>query len=137
MENLFTYGTLMCEEIIEAVCGYRMPRVGGVLEGFRRRAVKGELYPAILARAGESTQGQVYLGVPDTAWVSLDRYEGEMYRRVKMKMKVRAGAGQPLYAWAYVLRPQYQHQLAEYDWDFSDFLQNGKEAYLKSLVDGA
>lgn len=135
MENLFTYGTLMCEEIIEAVCGYRMPRVGGVLEGFRRRAVKGELYPGIHARAGESTRGQVYLGVPDTAWGSLDEYEGEMYRRVKVE--VHAGAGQPLDAWAYVLRPQYRHRLAEHDWDFSDFLRNGKAAYLKALVDGA
>jgi gamma-glutamylcyclotransferase (GGCT)/AIG2-like uncharacterized protein YtfP len=131
MDNLFTYGTLMCEEIMERVCGCRPAYVPGTLEGYERRAIREEPYPAIIAQAGECTAGRIYRGVPDAAWTYLDRYEGEMYRRVEVN--VHSAAGQVLSAWTYLLRPEYRRCLAESGWDFNEFLRHAKGMYMKAL----
>ena len=48
MENLFAYGTLMCEDIMREVSGVRLLQVSGKLKGYSRRGVKGEHYPAFI-----------------------------------------------------------------------------------------
>lgn len=134
MENLFTYGTLMCEDIMEAVSGLRFSSCPGVLEGYRRRAISGEPYPAVIAHPGESTEGRVYLEVPNEAWARLDRYEGEMYRRENLEIVT--FSGERLSAWTYIIRTEYQRNLAGSDWDYAHFVRNGKADYMKALIGG-
>lgn len=52
MAHLFAYGTLMCDDIMQAVAACRPARMPGTLRGFSRRRVKGEVYPGLLQNQG-------------------------------------------------------------------------------------
>ena len=80
-KDYFAYGTFMCEDILLAVTGHRFNRTPGFLRDYRRRAVKGEVYPGILPERDGVVEGIVYRDLPDTAWARLDAFEGEMYQR--------------------------------------------------------
>lgn len=133
MMNLFAYGTLMCEDIMHEVAGCRLSRAPGTLNGFARRAVKGENYPAILADGEGRVDGVVYLNVTAPAWGRLDRFEGEMYER--LRVQVMLTDGQTLAAETYVVREEFLGCLEPYEWDFDDFLcrkssfQSGYKGY--------
>jgi gamma-glutamylcyclotransferase (GGCT)/AIG2-like uncharacterized protein YtfP len=124
MENLFAYGTLMCSSIMTAVSGCRLSAVPATLEGYSRRCVKGERYPAILPHREGRVAGELYRHVPDAAWTRLDRFEGEMYARRGVEVALRDGT--LLLAATYVVVPQFLYRLDHADWDFAEFLQNGK-----------
>jgi gamma-glutamylcyclotransferase (GGCT)/AIG2-like uncharacterized protein YtfP len=127
MQHLFTYGTLMCEEIMEEVSGCRFQKTGAVLEGYCRRGIRGEEYPGIVPKKDESVCGVVYRGIPDEAWARLDRFEGALYER--HAVTVRLAGEKPLVAWTYIVHPRYRYILTEHEWDFSLFLREGKARF--------
>ncbi|SHF16573.1 Uncharacterized conserved protein YtfP, gamma-glutamylcyclotransferase (GGCT)/AIG2-like family [Desulfacinum infernum DSM 9756] len=124
MDHLFAYGTLMCEDIMEEVAGCRLTSEPGILRGYRRRRVKGQLYPGIAPEAGQAVEGVVYRHVPDSAWLRLDRFEGPMY--VRRLVEVESTDGRRERAFAYVVRHSFLDRLGEEDWDFATFLREGK-----------
>jgi gamma-glutamylcyclotransferase (GGCT)/AIG2-like uncharacterized protein YtfP len=129
MKNLFAYGTLMCDEIMEQVAGYRLSYTAGTLRGYIRRAVRDEHYPAIFRNEKGLIQGIVYLCVPDQAWQRLDRFEGAMYER--QTVQIQLAHGMMLFANTYVIQPAFLDTLEEIDWDFERFLCHGKEIFQK------
>ena len=66
------------------------------------RLLAGEVYPAIVEAAGETVDGLVYRGLDGRQLARLDRFEGEMYRRVRVAVLVGDAA---LQAQVYVLEP--------------------------------
>lgn len=131
MRNLFTYGTLMCEAIMHAVSGHNLPSIHATLNGYSRRAVRGEAYPAIFPDSTGNVCGVLYLGVPDSAWLRLDEYEGEMYFRERVS--VVRGDATILAAETYVLKPHVIMHLETVDWDYNNFLRYHKQCYLKEI----
>jgi gamma-glutamylcyclotransferase (GGCT)/AIG2-like uncharacterized protein YtfP len=127
MGNLFVYGTLMCDDIMEEVSGFRPPSVPGTLKGYSRWSVKSEKYPAVMPDENGSVEGVVYLNVPNSAWDRLDRFEGEMYARQIVEVQLNDGAS--LRAQTYVVKPNFLDHLDQTDWDFADFLRNGKASF--------
>lgn len=127
MENLFAYGTLMYDDIMAEVAGCQLAGVPGTLRGYSRRAVVGEVYPAVVPQAGSSVAGVVYRQVPEAAWERLDRFEGEMYER--QLVQVDLGDGETLLAGAYVARAEFLAQIDEAEWDVAEFLRNGKARF--------
>jgi gamma-glutamylcyclotransferase (GGCT)/AIG2-like uncharacterized protein YtfP len=127
MENLFAYGTLMCEDIMEEVSGCRLSYVPGTVRGYSRRSVRGEHYPALVLDEEGRVEGVVYRNLPNSAWDRLDRFEGEMYVRQPVQIELNDGATLP--ATTYVVRPEFLHRLEESEWDFANFLCNGKERF--------
>jgi len=127
MTNLFAYGTLMCEDIMREVSGCCLAHVIGVLKGFSRRPVRGQHYPAILPDENRRVQGMVYLNVPHSAWIRLDRFEGEMYARQAVQVAVDDGTTLP--AETYVAKPEFLAQLVPSEWDFEGFLRNAKTTF--------
>jgi gamma-glutamylcyclotransferase (GGCT)/AIG2-like uncharacterized protein YtfP len=127
MENLFAYGTLMCEDIMEDVSGCRLSPVPGTLTGYSRRSVRGEHYPALVPHEAGRVEGVVYRDVPDSAWERLDRFEGEMYARRRVQIKLNDGSTLP--AATYMVQPAFLGHLEQSDWDFADFLRNGKTSF--------
>ncbi|MEW6668489.1 MAG: gamma-glutamylcyclotransferase family protein [Thermodesulfobacteriota bacterium] len=127
--NLFAYGTLMCEDIMEEVSGVPLSHVPGTLKGYSRRSVKGEHYPGLVPDAEGSVEGVVYRDVPDSAWDRLDRFEGEMYAR--RLVQIEWNDGMTLLAAAYVVRPEYLDRLDPSDWNFNEFLRKGKAGFQK------
>ena len=81
MKNLFAYGTLMSERVLLLVSGHCFSWQFGILKGYGRRSVTGQNYPAIIPEKESFVDGILYWDIPDSAWKSLDRYEGEMYEK--------------------------------------------------------
>lgn len=127
MENLFAYGTLMCEDIMKDVAGCHLSSTPAILEGYSRRCVRGELYPALLPDNQGRVNGLLYLNVPDSAWARLDRFEGEMYLRQPVRIDLNDGS--TLQAATYVAKPESMGLLDPPDWDFSEFLQSDKARF--------
>ncbi len=127
MENLFAYGTLMCEDIMEEVSGCRLAPAPAVLPGYSRRCVKGESYPGLLADQDGHVEGVLYRNIPVSAWQRLDRFEGEMYARQVVQVSLRDG--EALTASTYVVRPEFSHRLSQSEWNFAEFLRSGKRAF--------
>ena len=127
MENLFAYGTLMCEDIMEEVSGCRLSGIAGILRSYGRRPVKGEHYPALVPDKKGSVAGIIYLNLPAPVWDRLDRFEGRMYVRQPVQVELRDGTILP--AATYVVRQEFIDHLEESDWDFDDFLRNGKKSF--------
>ncbi len=109
------------------VSGCHLPYTTGTLRGFSRWAVKRELYPAVVQDNDGTVNGVVYLNVPDSAWNRLDQYEGEMYNR--QSVDIVSDNGETIYAEIYVLQPGFINQLDGSDWDFDDFVANGKAIF--------
>jgi len=74
-----------------------------------------------------SVEGVVYLNVPNSEWDRLDQFEGEMYARQIVQVELNDGAS--LRAETYVVKPNFLDHLSLSDWDFSDFLRNGKASF--------
>ena len=127
MGNLFTYGTLMCEDIMVEVSGCHLSHVPGILKGYSRRSVRGEHYPAIVPDNESIVEGVVYRNVPNSVWDRLDRFEGEMYKRQPVDIELNDGG--MLYAETYVIQPAYLNRLDRSDWDFNDFITTGKASF--------
>jgi gamma-glutamylcyclotransferase (GGCT)/AIG2-like uncharacterized protein YtfP len=130
MENLFAYGTLMCDDIMRDVSGCLLSRIPGTLKGYSRRRVRGEHYPAIIADTESCVDGVVYQEVPSPAWERLDRFEGRMYFRQRVQIEVSDGT--LLYAETYLVKPEFVDYLEPYEWDFEKFLQNDKASFHRS-----
>ena len=104
-KNFFAYGTLMCDEIMAEVSGVCPRPVPATLWGYRRLRVKAEPYPAVVPNIGCCVDGIAYQHVPPSAWGRLDRFEGEMYSREIVQ--VRLSSGSAVRAATDVLRPQF------------------------------
>ena len=120
----------MCEEIMAEVAGCRLPRRPGLLNGFSRRKIKGELYPALVPDMEGAVEGLVYSNLSASAWERLDKFEGDMYFRQEISIKLEDSAMMP--AITYVVKPDYLTLVEETEWDFTDFLRNKKTSFQKS-----
>lgn len=128
MENLFAYGSLMCDDIMSQVSGFRVPSLHGTLKGYRRLSIKDEYYPAIIPDDQSGVEGVVYMNLPPVAWQRLDKYEGGMYTCSLVRIEL--DGGEISAAATYVLRPEFRDKLDHSCWSFSDFLKN-KENFEK------
>ncbi len=111
------------------VSGVRLTHVPGTLNGHRRWCVKGEHYPAIAPDVNGRVSGVVYRDVPDSAWTRLDQFEGDMYVRQPVRIEIRDRVTLP--AETYVVRPAFLACIETIEWDFDDFLRNGKSRFQK------
>jgi len=123
----FTYGSLMCADIMAAVCGFTPEVSAAVLPGYARHAVRDEDYPAIVAESSRQVAGRLYAGINASAWERLDSFEGNQYQR--QLVQLRLDDGRSIDAWTYVFRPQYRSLLLPGDWDFDAFLREGKQRF--------
>lgn len=126
MAACFTYGSLMCADIMQAVCGRPVAGEPVVLPGHVRHPVVGEDYPGLVEAAEGSVTGVLYRGLDAAALARLDVFEGEQYERVEVLVEF-AGARVP--AWVYRFRPEWRHLLLPGDWDFEAFLRAGKARF--------
>ncbi len=129
MENLFAYGTLMCEDIMTEVTRCHFSYVSGTIRNYSRRSVKNAHYPAIISHEGSHVEGLIYMNVSDSAWKRLDIFEGEMYARHLVEVELNDGTTLP--ALTYVVQTDYSDLLEPSEWDFKSFLRNSKAIFQK------
>ncbi|PKO57250.1 MAG: gamma-glutamylcyclotransferase [Betaproteobacteria bacterium HGW-Betaproteobacteria-19] len=130
--HCFTYGSLMCESIMFAVCGMPLAATPAVLEGFSRHPVRDEDYPGMVPASGSTVNGVLYHDVPPAALARLDTFEGSQYLRITVKVKLAEGG--MLDADTYVFRPEHAALLLPGDWDYANFLRDGRQRFERRYV---
>lgn len=130
--HCFTYGSLMCEEIMSAVCGLPCRGEPARLEGHQRHPVLGEDYPGMVQRGSKHVAGQLYRGLDSRALARLDAFEGAQYERVEREVTLADGSA--IRAWTYLFRPAFHHLLVPGEWDFDAFLAAGRQRFISRYV---
>lgn len=132
MAIVFTYGSLMCDDIMAGVTGLDLPSDAAVIANFARYALRGEAFPAMVAEDLARVDGRLYYDVDESALACLDVFEGDCYQRCTVS--VRKSNGTILEADTYVLCDQYHSLLADWDWDFDYFLAHGKMDFTRRYL---
>lgn len=132
MTNLFTYGSLMCADIMLHVSGQSTSHQNGILYDYFRSQIHSETYPAIIAQPGQQVEGVVYFNLDSAAINKLDTFEGEYYTREDIT--INCSHMEQVNAMAYILKPEYKTILTGTFWSFENFLQSGKEEFLTNYV---
>jgi gamma-glutamylcyclotransferase (GGCT)/AIG2-like uncharacterized protein YtfP len=132
MIDLFTYGSLMCADIMHRVAGCRARSTEAVLADFRRRKVSNEEYPGIVPCPGSMVSGVLYFHLADEAIRRLDIFEGELYDRQEVEVVSREYG--VIRAMAYVIKPLYHDRLSNEAWSYDDFLAVGKARFEKAYL---
>ena len=124
--NLFVYGTLMIPEIWHQLTRENNPRDKASLDGFFRSKLKGEVYPGIYKKKGRSVDGMIYYDLSPSAAKKLDMFEGERYRRVKVRVDVN---GKSVQAETYALSENFHKLITDEEWNFEEFIRSGSEHF--------
>ncbi|MET0963710.1 MAG: gamma-glutamylcyclotransferase family protein [Noviherbaspirillum sp.] len=98
--NVFTYGSLMFDEVWRKVVAGRYRSQAATLLDHRRHAITGVSYPAIVSMPGERVAGLLYLDVSADDLARLDAFEGTEYRRDALPVVLENG--ETVSAWTYV-----------------------------------
>ena len=125
--NLFTYGSLMCSDIMFKVAGCQADFIPATLNDFFRSKMRNEEYPGITANPQTIVPGVLYFDLPAEAIHRLDAFEGEMYQR--QDIHVITEKNDQVSAMTYVIKPQYKHFLTNQEWSFTEFLATGKPKF--------
>lgn len=93
--HIFTYGSLMYAPVWQRVVTGTYEARAGLIRGYARWRIRGELYPALLAAAPESAvRGVLYLAVSPPDVEALDQFEGAGidYRRIEVPVELEDGS---------------------------------------------
>lgn len=117
---LFAYGTLQLEAVVRTVLGRWPPAREAELPGYARWRVAGVLYPGLLEEPGAAAGGLLYAPVTGEDWTRLDAFEGPLYERRAVRVRVGEGT-EWLPAQAYVVPAERAHRLTAEPWDLEAF----------------
>ena len=117
--NVFTYGSLMFEEIWLAVTGRKTASVTGTLHGYAAWRIAGQTFPGLAPAVGENTLGRVWQDVTTNELQRLDCFEAGIYDR--QLLPVRTSGDTEVSCWTYVVRPDSQSLLLRDRWDADEF----------------
>lgn len=119
--HVFTYGSLMFEAVWGRVVAGRYRSCEAWLPDYRRFAIRGETYPAIVQAPGFRVAGRLWLDIDPADVDRLDRFEGAEYRRESVRVctdsavDATAALAADCYIW---LDPA---RLLAHDWDAGQF----------------
>ena len=120
--NLFTYGSLMYDEIWTRLTTDKYKKIQAELDGYVRKSIKGEVFPALIKGDG-STSGILYLDVSKEDMQTIDIFEGDIYKRIEGK--VLTENGKCLTCFFYVLLDSCFHIISDDEWDPLVFEKTG------------
>lgn len=128
--RLFCYGTLQFPAVLQEVTGGHFNAVTAVLHDYACYVVSRQVYPGIIAQSGAQTAGLVYAGIGDAHLKKLDRFEGDLYERIRVC--VNDNAGNSLQAWTYGIAPQHRRQLTTIPWSRENFELHHLPQFIRS-----
>lgn len=98
--NIFTYGSLMFDEVWRQVVNGRYRSAAATLHHHQRHALTGLSYPGVVAAPGAQVAGRLYLDVSAADIARLDAFEGAEYRRDALQVML--ADGEAVSAWTYL-----------------------------------
>jgi gamma-glutamylcyclotransferase (GGCT)/AIG2-like uncharacterized protein YtfP len=127
MINVFTYGTLMVEEVWFKVLKTKHKSKAGTLVGFERKKLSGKTYPGMVKNNNAKTEGVIYFDISIDELASLDDFEGEEYTREKVSV---SSGDKTIECFAYIYKDEYKSNILPAEWNFEDFLKKGLNIFL-------
>lgn len=128
--HIFTYGSLMFENVWKRVVLGEYENYMGTLHGFRRRCLKDETYPvAFEGSPHERIWGRVYLDLSKEDLMRLDIFEGSQYERKSEEIVL--DSGKTIQADVYILRDEYYDRINDNPWDVEWFEYVGMAQFLE------
>jgi len=128
MTHLFTYGSLMFEDVWNRLVKGNYLSQKAILHGYARRSVKGDEYPVIF-QANELVEGVVYYDISEEDMITLDIFEGEYYERKEVELLIK---NEPVLASVYVLKAQYFDIIDPKPWSEALFATEGIKRFLSN-----
>jgi gamma-glutamylcyclotransferase (GGCT)/AIG2-like uncharacterized protein YtfP len=128
--HLFAYGTLELPAVLAKVTGREHLARAAVLSGYARYLLARYPYPAMVADPAGSVEGSVFLDLDAAAFARLDAYEGDLYERCELSVRVGDAV---VRAQSYVLRGEFHELLSEAPWDRHEFERRHLASYLARL----
>ena len=127
--NIFTYGSLMFDAVWARVIGADYAKIKAGVYGYRRRALKGYTYPALIpGYEDDFVEGVVYLKVNRKDVKTLDRFEGETYQRIVLPCSL--ANGNTIEAGVYLFKDEFRHMVEDTPWDVENFEKVGIRSFL-------
>ncbi len=139
--SVFTYGSLMFEQVWRQVVAGRYHRTPAVLRGYRRQRVRSASYPSLQRCEGHVVAGILHLDVADVDLAALDAFEGADYRRIPVEVALQSPAGAPpqpirvLAADTYLFIADAKVEPGE--WDADRFEREQLQAFLREHAPAA
>ena len=118
----------MFNRVWDVLIRYAYSKTNARLYGFRRLCVKDEDYPGLIEYRHAHVDGILVCSVMPPDIVVLDRFEGEYYRREKVK--VVSANGDEIDAETYVFREEYRSLLTKTEWSVDDFREHGIDRFV-------
>ena len=128
MIHIFTYGSLMFEQVWNEVVQGDYQSYPGTVSGFFRRSIQHEHYPAMLpGPVNAMVEGVLYLDIDSEDLTRLDQFEGSIYDR----QDVQVMTDNNIYtAQAYVIKESYRNLVSDREWDPDKFEDEGIHQFL-------
>ena len=124
---LFAYGTLMFPAVIKSVIGRIPDSRPGVIDGYQRLKVAGELFPGLIREDSKSVEGLVYLSITGEEWERLTAFEDDFYELQAVTVEC---PGTNVSALAFIVPASQKSLLSDKTWSPDFFRKNhlaGKE----------
>lgn len=128
MTHLFTYGSLMFEDVWNRLVKGNYLSQKAMLHGYARRCVKDDVYPVIF-QADELVEGVVYYDISEEDRIILDSFEGEYYERTEVELLVR---DELIWACVYVLKEEHFDIIDPKPWSEALFATEGIKRFLSN-----
>lgn len=133
MFSVFTYGSLMFEPVWSRVVAGSYERYEAILQGYDRKAVRGEIYPVLIPSSMLSqVQGIVYCDVSSADLARLDHFEGQYYFRKTEQISLEGK--KTFHAEIYVLKEEYYNIISHKEWDPVHFCTTGIHFFLQNYI---
>jgi gamma-glutamylcyclotransferase (GGCT)/AIG2-like uncharacterized protein YtfP len=118
---VFVYGSLLAPVVLRALLDREPPQLAAQLRDFRRTALRGWTFPAVVPQLGAATAGAL-IRVDPRELRRLDAWEDDFFCRRSVSIRLANGAASS--AQAYVLAPRYRQLVAARSWDPADFTRH-------------
>jgi gamma-glutamylcyclotransferase (GGCT)/AIG2-like uncharacterized protein YtfP len=126
---LFVYGSLMFDDVLDAIIGRIPAAVSASTIGWRSVALPERTYPGMIPQPGHKTSGRVLADLSPAEWDVLDRFEDPVYSLKRVPTDTEYPA------WAYVCPSGLLPGGAARDWDAQRFADEHLESYVKTCAE--
>lgn len=132
MTTLFTYGSLMFDDVWSRVVRGHYTKSAAILRGYALHRLRNETFPAIIhAGSNARVSGWLYSGIDDIDLARLDAFEGDYYRRERIAVLC---DGKNLPALTYILRDEFIGLLDGHEWNAADFERDHLDTFIKDYL---
>lgn len=131
MKDVFVYGTLLNDEVLEVILGHTPTKCSAQLHGYKRVKVLGQMYPAILPDENSKVDGAILTELTARDLKRLDEYEGLYYERMPVLVSVAGDLSQ--HCTTYIFRSEYYKLLSSETWSNKNFRENCLQQFLREI----